>query len=414
MGLRKLSTSLVFLLIAVSLPLQAQNASNRPTFSIWESDFPSVFFFPIDKHLLLRDYRTNSTMFASLDEALADRQIVENIVAIEIIGACSPPGNNEYNRELAYNRCLAMRSYLRWKHLPVAERFPISLNVIGVDYVGYRILKQKNPQLSEKEVWNMLQYAAIRLKMNDGSYVAPGQKQTEITSSWRRDPEPARDTIIIYQTRESSAVTEEAPKKQLTFALKTNLLYDIALLPNLTAEVYLGGDVSLAVEANWSWWSFGQSTPNQWFHRIQAAGVELRYWMRSPHPLQGHAIGIYSLIGNYDVRLFPKDETSIGWLSRLSWSAGLSYAYSMPIASKLNLEFGLALGYVGGDYYKYGYCLIHEQWEWGRNPNPTIYKRGYWGPTRAGISLVWVLGKGNSKYKEKQAWWENINTHYSY
>ena len=179
-------------------------------------------------------------------------------------------------------------------------------------------------------------------------------------------------------------------KKPVYFALKNNLLYDAVLLPNLTAELYLGNKWSLAVEGNWSWWMFSKPTENEWFHRIQSAGVELRNWVCSPYPLYGHAVGVYGMIGNYDVRAFTKDEDSKGWLSYRSWSAGVTYAYSIPVANRVNLEFGIALGYVGGTYYEYNYCMIDEWWA-----QQAVHERHYFGPTRAGISLVWLIGKGN-------------------
>jgi len=119
--------------------------------------------------------------------------------------------------------------------------------------------------------------------------------------------------------------------------------------------------------------------------------------LNSSYPLQGNAVGIYGMIGNYDVRFSPKDEKSIGYLSYSSWSAGLSYAYSLPISDRFNLEFGLAAGYLGGKYYKYNYCMEEEQWE-----QQAVLKRNYFGPTRLNVSLVWLLGKGNNSNNKKK------------
>ncbi|MDR0542722.1 MAG: DUF3575 domain-containing protein [Dysgonamonadaceae bacterium] len=403
--------------------------------SVWKGNyFPSVFYFPIDKHLLIRDYRNNSIMLAALDEIVRTRQMVQNIDTIEIIGACSPTGSEEHNLKLALSRCMALRSYLRWKHLEFAESFPIRFNIIGVDRLGYRILKEQELGLSEKQIGDMLQYAAIRLKMKDGSYIIPGSdkhktffnptpSKTEPAGNSRHTagntlvntlvypatesksavaepyPTPVRDTvflksdtIIIYEKlieEIPSGATGNAPAY---VALKTNLLYDAALLPNLSVEWYMGKNWSLVVEGNWSWWTFDRPIQNEWYHRIQAGGVELRKWVKSSYPLHGHALGVYSLAGNYDVRLFTEDEYSKGWLSYQSWSAGVSYAYSFPIARRLNLELGLAVGYAGGRYYRYDYCLTHDHWA-----QRAAFNRNYIGPTRLGVSLVWLLGAGNDE-----------------
>ncbi|GHV58550.1 hypothetical protein FACS1894182_11220 [Bacteroidia bacterium] len=399
--------------------------------SVWKGNyFPSVFYFPIDKHLLIRDYRSNNIMLMALDELINTRQIVQNLDTIEIIGASSPTGREDHNLKLALSRCMALRSYLRWKHLSFVDSFPIKFNIIGVDWVGYRILKETEPFLTTKKTWDMLQYAAIRLKMKDGSYIIPGSDRPKNFSKQdniRQDAQPVykRDTVFI-EKHYTEVVTERdvevvnvhdtvflkcdtvyigatLPDNSASndlgkmpspgyMALKTNLLYDAALLPNLTAEWYIGKQWSIAVEGNWSWWNFDRPIQNGWYHRIQAAGVELRRWVNSPYPLRGHAFGIYSMIGNYDVRFFTQNEYSKGWLSYQSWSAGLSYAYSFPIARKFNMELELALGHVGGRYYRYDYCLDHEHWA-----QRSVHNRNYWGPTRVGVSLVWLLSDHNEK-----------------
>lgn len=405
--------------------------------SVWTGRFfPSVFYFPIDKYNLIRNYRYNSIMLDALDETILQRQTMQNVDIIEIIGACSPVASEEYNIKLALSRCMALRSYLRWKHLALIQNVPIRFNIVGVDRTGYDILKRQTPPLDEKEIWNMLQYTAIRLKMKDGTSIIPGSDKPKpvkfqpVTDSntgsisdektyfrtvcdtiyLKLDTIHIKDTIVLVnsyipppdtvQRRDTVYVSgfmqpSRKSKMPFYFALKTNLIYDTVLLPNLTVELYLGKQWSLAVEGNWSWWIFDEPIQNWWYHRIQAGGIELRKWLASPYPLHGHAIGLYTLYGNYDVRFFTVDEYSKGWLSYQSYSAGLSYAYSMPIARRFNLEFGFALGYVGGRYYQYDYCMTHEHWA-----RRTAYDRHYFGPTRIGISLVWLLGAGNKTCKK--------------
>ena len=409
--------------------LHAQNllTSENRDVSVWEDNFfPSVFYFPIDQYKLMHDYSSNKITFDALDEILTNNKTVENIDTIEIIGACSPVASEEYNRKLAINRCLSLHTYLLERYPQLTERFPMKMNIIGIDHRGYNVLKKRQPQLTEKETWDKLQYVAVRLKMKDNSYIVPSSNKHQVdinnitardTIYLKCDTVYIKDTMIIRQEIEQNNGTTYVRdtiytrvylpyselKSPLYLALKTNLIYDALLLPNLTAEIYLGRKWSLAVEGNWSWWNFDKPIQNWWYHRIQAAGAELRYWVKSPYPLQGHAVGLYSMIGNYDVRFFAENEDSKGYLSYQSWSAGLSYAYSMPIAHKFNLEFGLAFGYMGGRYYQYDYCMRHEQWE-----QNAINNRRYFGPTRVGISLVWLIGTGNSpKDKDKYTMWQN-------
>lgn len=380
--------------------------------SVWKGyNGPSVFYFPRDKHLLIRHYRNNATMLAALDELVKTDAVIDALDSIEIIGACSPIGSEEHNLKLALSRCMALRSYLRKEHLEVAQRFPIRFSIIGIDTYGYNILKEESPPFTEEQIWNRLQYAAVRLKMKDGSYMIPGADipktlpvpEAMTPASVMRDTIFLKcDTVYIATTTHMPTPKPSKTRMPLYLAIKTNLLYDALLLPNLAVEWYMGRQWSLVLEGNWSWWTFDKPIQNLWYHRIQTASIELRRWVKSPYPLHGHALGVYSMIGNYDVRFFAQDEYTKGYLSHLNWSAGLSYAYSFPIARRLNMELALAVGYVGGRYYKYNYCTTHQHWaQQGK------YNRKYFGPTRAGVSLVWLIGTGNDpKSRSIYAAWQ--------
>lgn len=375
-----------------STPLSAK----RQPVSVWQGNrFPSVLYFPIDKHKILRYYLSNNVMLGTLDELASSPHTVASIDTIEIIAACSPIGSRDYNYRLATRRCNALRAYLDENHPDLLANTPVEYNIIGIDSLGYKILKQKEPTLTQKQLWDNLQYVAIRFKMRDGSAITPGMDMPEEKKAVgevipqiivRVDTLRIIDTIYVKPD-----YTPAKPKKQLYFALKTNLLYDALLVPNATIEWSINPKWSLAAEGNWIWLTKGSQPQNRWYYRIQMAGVELRRWINSPYRLQGHAVGIYAMIGDYDIRLFPKDETSMGTLSRRSLSAGISYGYSFPIRRKLNIELGAAVGYVGGNYYKYTFLMDDKYGQLVK------YNRAYIGPTRVNVSLVWLLGFENKK-----------------
>lgn len=78
---------------------------------------------------------------------------------------------------------------------------------------------------------------------------------------------------------------------------------------------------------------------------------------------------------------------------KMNYSVGLEYGYSLPIARRLNLDFGIGVGYWGGKYHKYAPIDGHYVWKETR-------RRHWFGLTEAEISLVWLLGRGN--YNEKK------------
>jgi hypothetical protein len=61
----------------------------------------------------------------------------------------------------------------------------------------------------------------------------------------------------------------------------------------------------------------------------------------------------------------------------------------LPIARRLNIDFTIGVGYVGGKYYDYKPIDGHYVWQ-------ATKKRRWFGPTKAEISLVWLIGRGNS------------------
>ncbi|MDR1344284.1 MAG: DUF3575 domain-containing protein [Tannerellaceae bacterium] len=372
----------------------------------------------------MRDYRTNSGMLDALDSLMRDPRITDHIDTIKIYGACSPVGSEKYNDRLALRRAQAMRGYLVWKYPAVANAHPIKIYSLGIDHAGYRALKGSGMKLTEKQLWNLLQYTSVRLHMTDGSYIHPGAEspmQAIVENQPEMIKQMSRDTVFVHlsdtvytrntiyvQSNDTVFTSDQSifgstPRKPLWLAVKTNMLYDAVLLPNLTFEAWLGRNWSVAVEGYFSWWSSGSSTPpDSQRHRVQAAGLEMRRWFFSPGPLRGHAIGLYGTYFNYDLRLFPKDETSTGQLSYGSFSAGLSYAYSFSIGRRLNLELGAAFGYAGGNYYDYDYCLQDAAWEPADRMRKSFRQRSYWGPTRIGVSLVWLLGASNAGKQQKE------------
>lgn len=373
----------------------------QPVKSVWQgNNYPSVLYFPIDKHTLMRYYLSNNIMLSALDEFVSSPSIVSQIDTIEIIAACSPIASKEYNYRLATRRCNALRSYLNENHPHLLQHTPVEYNIIGIDSLGYKILKEKEPTLTQKQLWDNLQYVAIRMKMRDGTSVMPSVDQpVEKKAVGEVIPQIIErvDTIIITDTVYVEPIYKMPQRKPLYFAVKTNLLYDALLLPNATIEWSINPKWSLAVEGNWNWWTFGSKPETRWYYRVQMVGVELRRWFKSPHRLQGHAVGLYTMFGDYDFRFFPKSEASEGELSRRCYSAGLSYGYSFPISRKLNVELGAAVGYVGGNYYKYTFL---QGTKYGKLVK---FGRSYIGPTRVNVSLVYLIGFQNkNKIKNKK------------
>lgn len=75
--------------------------------------------------------------------------------------------------------------------------------------------------------------------------------------------------------------------------------------------------------------------------------------------------------------------------NKYNYGGGLEYGFSLPVARRINIDFTLGVGYLGGQYYEYTPIDGHYVWQ-------ATKQRHWFGPTKAEVSLVWLIGRGNS------------------
>lgn len=201
---------------------------------------------------------------------------------------------------------------------------------------------------------------------------------------------PAKDTVVmkVEVPVPITKVRYSAPRS-FKLALKTNLLYNALLLPNGGFELYVGG--GFAVAGSWTY-GWKRHYSKDMSLAVRAGELELRQYFggrAKRRVLSGHHIGVYGLIGAYD---FEKQR--YGYMvdndKPWAWGAGVSYGYSMPIGKRLNIDFGIGVGYVKAKYEKYEHidkCHVkvgEDTWKW-------------FGPTRVEVTLVWNLFNPNKQ-----------------
>ena len=211
--------------------------------------------------------------------------------------------------------------------------------------------------------------------------VAPEPRPTVV-----REVLTERDTLIIRDTVCPPA--ERPAPRPLYLAAKTNLLYDAAHVPNVGLELSLGQGWS--VGGNWMYAHWSNDARHRYW-QIYGGELEVRRYFGSlaaEKPLQGHHVGLYAQAVTYDFETGGK-----GYLSDFAYGVGLEYGYSLPVAKRLNIDFGIGIGYSGGKYKSYypdAGCYVYIE-----------TKRRHWfGPTRAEVALVWLLGRGNVNSKK--------------
>lgn len=198
------------------------------------------------------------------------------------------------------------------------------------------------------------------------------------------------------------------PRKLHYVALRTNMLYDALLMPNIGCEMYLGKSWSVAANWLYGWW---KTDRRHWYWRAYGGDIAVRKWLgkaAEEKPLTGHHIGIYAQIFTYDFEMggrgYMGGKPGGTIWNKMNHAVGAEYGYSLPIARKLNIDFSLGMGYWGGIYHEYKPRNHYYVWQ--------ATKERHWiGPTKLEVSLVWLLGHGNAnrswkgkkeKVKEKE------------
>lgn len=227
--------------------------------------------------------------------------------------------------------------------------------------------------------------------------VAPAQLDTDTVQSEVSLPEtdlPEEIETGSYSLG-SPQLAPAVPRRY--FALTTNMLYDAALVPNIGLEFYVGKNISVYGEWMYAWWD---NNRRHRYWRLYGGDLGLRWWFgrkAEVKPLTGHHIGIYGGVLTFDFELggtgYMGGKPGGTLWDRCLAQAGIEYGYSLPIGRRLNIDFSIGLGYLGGNYIKY-FPFDNDYYR------EKEYKLRFFGPTKAEISLVWLLGRGNTNSRK--------------
>ena len=208
---------------------------------------------------------------------------------------------------------------------------------------------------------------------------------------------PDGDMAVASAQEEADAPEQERYEPLHKLALKTNMLYDALAVPNIGVEFYLGKNWSISGNWMYGWWN---SDNKHRYWRIYGGEIAVRKWLgkkASEKPLTGHHLGVYGQLFTYDFEWngtgYMGGEPGKTLWNSPNYAAGVEYGYSLPIGRRLNIDFTVGVGYWGGTYYTYTPLDGHYVWE-------STKKRHWFGPTKAEISLVWLLGRGNSNNRK--------------
>ena len=363
-------------------------------------------FYPVGVVELHEDYMDNANALHRIRKYLEKSPKIDSIT---IYSYASPEGPYRLNKRLAAGRGKTVKEYLL-KHLPPHRQLPDSLLIIdptAENWEGLRRLVQYQYTLDDKDkVLDILSRTDISderrkvlLKgLNRGKswkyilkHLMPQLRYATWVMVWQPlEIDLPMDTIIrpkmdfpikpLPKLAPLPEFKEERLDTALTFAVKSNLLYDAVTALNVEVEVPIKNHWSVMVEDVFPWWETG----NKYCLQLWEMGVEGRYWFSNNQyhskKLQGHFAGAYAMSGKYDFQ-WDHDLCYQGTF----WSAGATYGYAKKISRLFQLEFSVSLGYMSTEFQHYQPSIDYEQLYGDLEGKRRI---SYWGPTKLKVSLV--------------------------
>ncbi len=170
-------------------------------------------------------------------------------------------------------------------------------------------------------------------------------------------------------------------------AVKTNLLYDAALTPNIGVELGIGRKSTLQGYYSLNLWN---NTPhrNKQFKHWQALG-EYRWWPCSK--MNGHFVGVHVMGGEFNMKNVNFKLPFYNWPSDLKekryegWNigGGFTYGYQWMLSRHWNLEASIGVGYQRFEYKKFPCTECGTMEEKGH--------KNYFGPDKAVIAVMYVF-----------------------
>ena len=153
----------------------------------------------------MRDYYTNLAALEKLDAMLNEPDYIAKVDSITIFGSASLIGSYQVNSRLSYERAMALRTYIRWKHpgvyndrisvLPSVFNWDVLIDLIRNDpFVPGR---EEALRILNSSVDNQLKVAQIKR-------LGSGSTDAYMTKNFAKYMRTA--TSVIFCIKESSDV----------------------------------------------------------------------------------------------------------------------------------------------------------------------------------------------------------------
>ena len=167
---------------------------------------------------------------------------------------------------------------------------------------------------------------------------------------------------------------------QTKFQLRSNIICDLALCPNIGVAIQHGA-YELSADYIGAWWN--HDATHHYFSNY-ALQTEVRYYPGQKKEMHGYNvgrhIGIYGQMTTYDFEF-----GGTGYMCKKlnqSWGCGAAFGYQLYLTQDLNLDLTAGVGFFHTQYDRY----IPGNENYYRT---NIRKKDFFGPTKLEATLVW-------------------------
>lgn len=369
--------------------------------------------FRFDKDVFEREYMDNEAAISSIERIFKSNQRLDHIDSLTVVAFASPEGSRRYNEKLAKRRAEGIKRYLLWQY-PALDSVVIHTYSKGEDWDGLKAMVAADSQMPHREValtllseadpilreqqlrahnsgktWGYIESHFLhKLRVGATFLVHYNPEKMKALSAIATDPQqaclPIAPAIFTPVTLSPVSPVVQLPEaRKPLFAVKSNLLADLATSINIEVEVPIGERWSAGAEWLFPWWVFDKS---KYYNQLLLGTLEGRYWFRTRKQteiLTGHAAGLYVSAGYFDLQ-WRKN----GYQGEILPSVGLSYTYAHKIGRSFRMEYSFGLGVMNIHYRKYTANDAYNQFPW-LSSGRTLWV----GPSKAEVSLVWLISK---------------------
>lgn len=352
-----------------------------------QQDSVILFRFVPGKLMFYSPFKGNDKSIAAAEQLIERHreEITSGNAWIFIQGFCGSYGSQKENLRAAKNRTNQVKSWFI-THYGMKEEYYRTRNSSRsyqgirdvVALMGIRYAEGYDP-LAKERTLQARRDSLERLRADSLAALELARREQMRLDSLRQAEELRRQRIA-----DSLAATNAIPERVYTstpWYIKSNLIYDVLLMPSLEVEYRFNERWSAAVEGNMAWW---HNDGKHKYYQLATIIPEARYWFKPQGSRRGHYVGLFGGGGWYDL-----ENGNTGYRGTAGM-VGASYGYMFPIGKHFAFEAGIGVGFMTTKYEEYLPIDGHYVYLQTNRTN-------YVGPLKLKFAFVWNIGRWMEK-----------------